>query len=310
MLDGRLADVGGEDLNRDAARLVAEEFEQHDRDRVGFLARGAARHPDADRLLAVAHLHDAREDLLHQRGERVGLAEEARHVDQDVLVERDDLGLVLFEERDVVLELRDLVEDHPSLDPPHDRRHLVALEIDVRRGAEQREDPLERRVRHGLGRGGVVASGGGATERYDRQRLVGVPGDADQLGRDLLRREDEVDEAARDRGARHALVFRGFGTLRDGQAADALDVANARRAVRRRARHDHGDRAVLGGVGERAEEAVDRRVLRAVGRTLHERDVSVLDRHRHVRRHDVDVVGLDAHPVLGLEDRQRRLRRQ
>ena len=88
-----------------------------------------------------------------------------------------------------------------------------------------------------------------------------------------------------------------------------LDLADARRAVRRRARQDDADRAVLGDLGERAEEVVDRRVLRAV-RRARQRGWSMPSSrmtHLDVRRDHVDVVAARLHALGGLDDRQRRL---
>ncbi len=45
----RLADIGGEDLNRRPARFIIEILDQAHGDRIGFLAGGATRHPNAYR---------------------------------------------------------------------------------------------------------------------------------------------------------------------------------------------------------------------------------------------------------------------
>src|SRR5437867_8406673 len=50
-LDGRLADIRAEDLDRRGEAPGAERLEQAKGDGVGLLARGAPRNPDADRYL-------------------------------------------------------------------------------------------------------------------------------------------------------------------------------------------------------------------------------------------------------------------
>ena len=59
--DGRLADIGGENLERNADFRVVQEFHQADGDGISFLARGAPGHPDPDRILGRS--------ILNQRGE-------------------------------------------------------------------------------------------------------------------------------------------------------------------------------------------------------------------------------------------------
>src|SRR5436190_131640 len=60
---------------------------------------------------------------------------------------------------------------------------------------------------------------------------VRMGADAQQLARDLLRRQHEVNVAARDGVARHAVVPCGTRLLREGDAAFILDRCNPERAV-------------------------------------------------------------------------------
>ena len=59
--------------------------------------------------------------------------------------------------------------------------------------------------------------------------------------RDLCRRQDEIHAAAVDRAVRHAEIPGGFLVLREGDASDRLDLAQAERSVGPGARKNHAD---------------------------------------------------------------------
>src|SRR6266496_3120536 len=69
-----------------SCRLVLEEFQKRHHQRIRFLAGRASRHPDADRRVRWLVLQNLREDAVLERLESLGLAEEARDVDQNVLI--------------------------------------------------------------------------------------------------------------------------------------------------------------------------------------------------------------------------------
>ena len=180
VLDGVLADVGGEDLNRDHVEAVAEALEQRDRDGVRLFARGTAGDPDADRVVAGLVREDLRKDLLRERAKGVGLAEETGDVDQEVLIQRLHLAGVLLQVAEVGVDPRDLVQHHAALQAPLDRRQLVVAKIDPAGGAQQREDALqllvaEARLRLAAGVVPGLEVGGWAPQ-------IGMARDLDQLG--------------------------------------------------------------------------------------------------------------------------------
>ena len=70
--------------------------------------------------------------------------------------------------------------------------------------------------------------------------------------------------------ARHTVVGCARWVLRDRDAADRLDVADADGTVGGGARHHHADRAILRRLRERPEEEVDGHVLRVVARPWRE----------------------------------------
>ena len=70
------------------------------------------------------------------------------------------------------------------------------------------------------------------------------------------------------------------------------------------------DGTVLGEIGERVQEQVDRRVLGTVARARQEVQDVVGNAHLHVGGDDVDAVAFDRHPLGGLDDLHAGSRRQ
>ena len=104
----RLVDVGREDLEVDGRAPRAQLLVKQHRDRVRFLAGGAAGHPDADLLagtVGVERFDDLRDDALLEHRERLVVAEEPRHADQQVFVERVQLARIAAQLVDVRVEI-------------------------------------------------------------------------------------------------------------------------------------------------------------------------------------------------------------
>ncbi len=174
MLDGIIADVGREYLEGNLSRTVAQAFEHDHGERVGFLTRRAPGYPGAEWPVAGVLADDAWDHVLLERLERVGLAEEAGHVDQNVAVERQDLVGIFPQEAHVVLDAGQLVQQDAALQPTFDRRQLVLAEIDAGGGAQQRKDALEVLVADVFG-GGVRRQLAGRDDR--RHCIVRDAGD-------------------------------------------------------------------------------------------------------------------------------------
>ncbi len=103
LVDDRSVQVGGEDLDRELAAAGLGDLGAGDRDRVGLLAGRAAQHPDAHRLVGGAVGEQPGQDGGLERLEGLRVAEEARHVDEDVLVEGLHFPGVLPQEAHIVL---------------------------------------------------------------------------------------------------------------------------------------------------------------------------------------------------------------
>jgi hypothetical protein len=129
-----------------------------------------------------------------------------------------------------------------------------------------------------------------------------VSADLRQLSGDLFRREDEVDVAGLDRAFWHAGVTRGRRILRHREPTLELDGLDTAGPVRAGARQNDADRARPVNLGEGAEERVDRQVGGLALLPLHQPEMPVGDRHRHVRRDHIGVIRLDRHPLGCLDD--------
>jgi hypothetical protein len=79
------AEVGSEHLDRQLTVLLREELQQADHERVNLFPRGAARHPDPDRLVGGPVLHEAREDAPPESLVPFRVTEEPGHLDEDVV---------------------------------------------------------------------------------------------------------------------------------------------------------------------------------------------------------------------------------
>ena len=88
LLQRRFTDIGPEDLDPGRRQAIAEIFQKGDGDRVDLFAGRAAGHPDPDRLFRGPAFAQRGKDVSAQRVERIGIAKELGHPDQEILVQR------------------------------------------------------------------------------------------------------------------------------------------------------------------------------------------------------------------------------
>ena len=285
-LEGRVVDVGGEDLDGHVIGRAGEILQKADRDGIDFFAGGAAGHPDADRLIPGPARENRGKDLFLEEVERFRIAEELRDADEEILEEVVELGRIGSEHRNVVVDRLDVAQRHPPLDASLDRRSFVVGEVDVGVRPQEPDDLLEAVP--------LVELVGRA--RGERPR-IGMIRKAEQVPRDPLRRQDVVDAAVRDRAARHAVLLRRLLVLGERDAALGLDRLEPERPVRAAARQDDADRLGAVDAGHRAEQMVDRHV-RPARQPRRQPDMAVAESERLVRGDDVDVVRVDRDAVL------------
>ena len=140
LFDRRLAQVRGEDLHRCFARPVAHGFCQHDRNRIGLLAGGTARHPYAQRILPGLTFDQLWNDPAFENPECLRLTEKARDMNQDILIQGIQFGRVPPEKLDVFADTADFFEQHAPGDAPVYGAGLVVGEIRARGVANQQKD--------------------------------------------------------------------------------------------------------------------------------------------------------------------------
>ncbi len=293
-----LIDVGGEHLHSRHDIELAHVLAHQQRDRIGFLARRASRHPHADRVAGASMLEQSRDDFGLERCERLRVAEKCSDADQQIAKQQPRLIGVQAQQLQVILERADLAHLHASVHTAQEGLFLVAAEIVADALAQSGVDFLQRPV-------AVLCA----------VPLVGIVGDriesvqaADillQLRADLLGRQHQVDEPA-GHGARwHAVVSRAAGavSLRDGQAALLLDRLDAERSVGAGSRQDDAHRALVPLLGDRREEDVDRIALALPGFQVLQDQLGPLQRQHVLRRQHVDVACLHASAVRRVHDR-------
>src|SRR2546426_4347265 len=120
-----LAEVGGKHLDRSFSRLLPQVFEQGEREGIGFYYGRTSGHPHPDGRVPVPALEQGGKDPLLQDLKRLGLAEEAGNVDQDIIIQGSALGGVPLQNLDVVVQGVGPFQKHAPPDPAHDGSVLV-----------------------------------------------------------------------------------------------------------------------------------------------------------------------------------------
>ena len=145
--------VAGKNLQFVSAFQRLQLFLQEDGQRIGFLACGAAGHPDADHGIGGSVGEELRDDLFLQRLEGFRVAKKTGHADEQVAKKGFHLRRGLLEIPDVSVHHLDLVDGHAPFDAAVDGAGFVLGEIVTRLGAQEDEDFFHGRL--GLGwRGG------------------------------------------------------------------------------------------------------------------------------------------------------------
>ncbi len=294
LLDVALADVGGKDLDRQVAAGLPERCGERQRDAVGLLSRGAARHPHAHLILVALVRDDPRQDDVGEDGEGIVLAKEVSDHDEDVVIEVLRLGRMGTQVVGVLLKRAHLMDGDATSDAAVDRARAIGAEVDAGRAAQDHIDlvhPVGIFLHLSLDRCWI---GGVADE-------IRMPAQACKLGGDARRVQDHVHGVGADGGRRHTVVARRRRVLRERDAAPTLDRGQAERSIRGGPRQHDADGARSLVEGQRTKEVVYGKMHALRRRALHQAEATVKDRQVLARRYDVDVVGLHLHVVLGHE---------
>ena len=213
LLQSPLVQIAGEHL--DPRRLLAPRrlLEQQHRQRVRLLARGAAHRPNPYLVLRALLVEQAGDHLLFQLLERLDVAEELGHGDQQIVGQELRFLPAAAEDVDVRGELLDVVQLHAAADAAHHRGPLVGAEVAAAGGTHVGVHLLQ----------GPFAVGRLLSRSGQREPRLGA-GKVDHGIRHLGQRQDHVDHPRGHRTAGHAVVLGLLRVLGDGQAAVLLDV--------------------------------------------------------------------------------------
>ena len=96
--------------------------------------------------VVFTRLEQRRKDALVKRNEDVGIAEEARHVDEQIVMQRVQLVRVLAKPTEVRVALRRAHEGHPARDPAPQRRRLAMGDVHGGPHLQQMDDLPKRAV--------------------------------------------------------------------------------------------------------------------------------------------------------------------
>ena len=242
-----LVDIRGEDLHLHRGADFPGPLGQQDGQAVGLLAGGTAGNPKTDRIVLAATVHQAGNDLPGQQGKRLLVAEELGNVDQKIAEQLFCFVIAFSQHVDVLTGLADLQHLHASLDPADQGIFLVAAEIVPRPGLQDSADPdqLIGEIRHRPVATTAIAAGDDVTEIVRQNRWHGLGHQhhiAHRLG-----------------AARHAVEFRRFARLHQGQPAGFLDRPQAQGAIAAGPGEDHPGGVLALLLGQRPKKGVERR---------------------------------------------------
>lgn len=226
-------------------------------------------------------------DLSLQGLELMGIAEELRDADQEVLEKTLDLLAVCPQTLDIGLEGVDLQHLHPSLHPTGKGPPLVAMEVmagDIaKNGGDLRDVSLHLRRQFAFGIASFCLGNAGGMER-------------DVLC-DVVHEQIEIHEGGRVRAPVNNTAIVPIDLFRDGKAAELLGRRHTGEAVSTQAGQDDRNRMIMRLFGKGDQHGVYRTTMTNGfgGRTYVQ--TPVLDRHHVVGTSDIDPIWKKALPV-------------
>ena len=251
-----LINVGAEDFDVATERAVAfgHALTQKDGNGIDFLTGRAAGHPNADRLAGCLGRDQCRKRGALESFERIGIAEELGHANEQLMEQGLELTAIRLEALDVAGDIVNMQHLHAALDAPDQGVLLVSAEIVVDARAEE---PRNRRQVRSRVRAGSIA----VLAFCDHAQVLLI---VDEQARHVLDRHDMIDHAGVGRTLRHAslsdMVELG---LSQSQPAVLLDHAHAVRAITADPGQDDGDGSIAAVFGKRGKKRVDGTALLA-----------------------------------------------
>ena len=238
-----LIEIGAEDFEVVAQILgMAEHLADQHADGIDLFAGGTAGHPDPEAIPARALGHKAPQQLAEGL-ERVGVPEEGRHGDEQVLDQGRRLLAVGFQELQVILHGVHLAQCHPPRQLTLHGGVLVLAEVDAGVVRQQLQHAVEV---HGLRQRHVLLHP--VVTGMDEVAEVLTDGD---------RFEDEVGATHGDGGPGHGIEAGALRGLGDGESAGGTDGPQTTGPIGSGAREDHGRAPLPPVFGVRVEQFID-----------------------------------------------------
>ena len=276
--------IGGKNLQRGPALEAVARLQKQHRDGVSLLPRGRSRYPDPDGALALGGFHQGSDSLFSQDVEGLRVAKEARHRDQHLLAQGQHFIAVVFQQLQVLVQLRSVAGLHAPLQATHDGGGLVIGEIDAAELVEQLQNLGEHIV---IGQGRVGC--------YRQHRAVVVVGFVQEMRhqaqRQFFGRKHVTHHTGGNGAAWHAIKLARLRLLRHEKTASSVDRDSAPGSIGAGARQNDADRFFPKYLGQGGKENVDRQrqTLRLFGL-----EVQMPRRHMH------DRAGRDQEHMVGL----------
>ena len=196
--------------------------------------------------------------------------------------------------RIVVLTQRlDVIDLHPALQPPNDRRRLIAAEVPPGTRAEPRQN-----VRH-LSLGIGVRRAFFGEHRHVRARAHVAQYRRGQVGG----RQDVIDQPRGDGRLRHAVIFGFTWILDERQPAAFSDRLQAERAIRSRLAQNHTDGVAIVCGCERTKKVIDGCPLTALRFQVGKAQVRVDRGEVAARRNHINMIRLHRNRLVDLRYR-------
>ncbi len=218
------------------------------------------------------------------------IAEEAGDADEQFLVEKVRFLRILPEITHVIGDLGDLMKTHAPFNPAGDGAFLVEGKIVA---------GLRTQENHHLFEGALVPLGH-VLDRPGNRR--DVPEIVDDFAGQLLDRGDHVGEPGLNGHSRHAVEFGRRRRLNKDGPGFFLDGPQPQRAVRTHAREDDPYALFMPVIGQGAKKEIDRQTQTPRRGRLEQMQDAAQNGEVPVGRNDVNMVGLDFHPILDLDD--------
>ena len=148
LLQGLLVHVGRINLDTPAELFEPQGLHQQYGERVRFFAGGAARAPQADRVLRMLGVQQARHELLAHEIPDVRVPEETGNINEDRIEQQREFVWMHFEVVRVVGEVRHVHRFHALADAPLQAGALVWGEVEAARALQIVQQRFEIGVTH------------------------------------------------------------------------------------------------------------------------------------------------------------------